>query len=41
MTKSQAHAFDGLSAPIAGTLTVYVIGPGYGESQVIALPDGR
>ena len=41
MTKSLANVFDGLSAPKPGTLTIYVIGPGYGESQVVALPDGR
>jgi len=33
--------FEGLPAPERGRLTLYVFGPGVGESQVVALPDGR
>jgi hypothetical protein len=33
--------FEGLPGPAAGALTVYVFGPGFGESQVVALPDGK
>lgn len=33
--------FGGLPRPERGKLTIYVFGPGVGESQVVALPDGR
>jgi len=33
--------FEGLPAPTLGKLTLYVLGPGIGESQVVALPDGK
>lgn len=37
-----APLFSGLAAPSTnGELAVYVVGPGFGESQVIVLPDGR
>ncbi|KYF85885.1 hypothetical protein BE20_13445 [Sorangium cellulosum] len=32
---------DELPRPAQGTLTVYLLGPGVGESEVIALPDGK
>jgi len=40
---SSVHAarFAGLPAPKKDKLTLYVFGPGFGESQVVALPDGR
>lgn len=41
MTSAHAHLFKGLPAPAQGSLTVYVFGPGFGESQVVALPDGK
>lgn len=31
----------GLPSPVAGALTCYFLGPGFGESQVLVLPDGR
>ena len=37
----RAALFEGLPAPATGSLTIYVFGPGFGESQVVALPDGR
>jgi hypothetical protein len=27
--------------PVRGELTIYVLGPGFGESQVLSMPDGR
>lgn len=41
MTASGRALFDGLPAPAAGKLILYVLGPGVGESQVVSLPDGR
>ena len=40
---SSAHAvrFAGLPGPQQDKLTLYIFGPGFGESQVAALPDGR
>jgi beta-lactamase superfamily II metal-dependent hydrolase len=32
---------EGLPRPTAGALTVYFLGPGFGESQVVVLPDDR
>lgn len=33
--------FEGLPRPVHGELTVYVLGPGFGESAVLCLPDNR
>lgn len=33
--------FDGLPTPKLGELTAYFLGPGFGESTVVALPDGK
>lgn len=41
MPSVHAALFDGLPAPKPGVLTLYVFGPGFGESQVVALPDGK
>lgn len=32
---------EGLPRPTAGAVTVYFLGPGFGESQVVVLPDDR
>jgi len=36
-----ARPFGRVVAPAAGDLVLYTIGPGFGESQVVLLPDGR
>lgn len=41
MSSAHAARFAGLPAPEKGKLTLYVFGPGFGESQVVALPDGK
>jgi hypothetical protein len=41
MASAHAAHFAGLPAPRPGEFTLYVFGPGYGESQVLALPDGK
>jgi len=41
MTSKHGSLFAGLPAPAKGALTVYVFGPGFGEAQVVALPDGK
>jgi hypothetical protein len=41
LSSKHAHLFEGLPAPADGALTVYIFGPGFGESQVVALPDGK
>jgi hypothetical protein len=41
VTSAHAALFAGLPAPVPGSLTLYVFGPGFGESQVVALPDGK
>jgi beta-lactamase superfamily II metal-dependent hydrolase len=41
VTMSDDGLFAGLPAPERGKLAIYVFGPGIGESQVVALPDGR
>lgn len=41
MTLDTATLFEGLPGPEEGKLTLYVFGPGVGESQVVALPDGK
>lgn len=41
MTLPHEALFAGIPAPAKGSLTVYVFGPGVGESQVVALPDGK
>ena len=41
MSAQHAALFDGLPDPVEGALTVYVFGPGFGESQVVALPGGK
>lgn len=33
--------FEGLPAPGSGRLVLYTMGPGFGESQAVAFPDGR
>lgn len=33
--------FDGLPLPQAGQLALYVVGPGFGEGQVVVFPDGK
>jgi beta-lactamase superfamily II metal-dependent hydrolase len=37
---NQRLNFAGLPTPESGRITLYVLGPGVGESQVLALPDG-
>lgn len=41
MSSEHGALFAGLPAPELDRLTVYVFGPGFGESQVVALPDGK
>ncbi|HSO00106.1 MAG TPA: hypothetical protein VLS89_17555 [Candidatus Nanopelagicales bacterium] len=41
MTAADPLRFEGLPRPELGKMTIYVFGPGVGESQVVALPDGR
>lgn len=41
MSSQHASLFEGLPSPPKGALTVYIFGPGFGEAQVVALPDGR
>jgi len=41
VSSTHGDRFIGLPAPQKGKLTLYVFGPGFGESQVVALPDGR
>ncbi len=41
MTADSAALFADLPRPERDKITLYVFGPGVGESQVVALPDGK